>query len=880
MNVSLSVQPLHIQEKKTFANMKVYSRQEVLSLYSSQYPPSPDLADANGTPFVSSKPIPPVAQIPLSHVEEELSSNGEWVITAAGAGGSFGGGGTLGARKGRSSILKPLVDQKDDNQQAADDFTVVGYRGKASNSNAAVLGNNIAAVGAVGAAAAAAGGFGKPVSRSAIAVERDFNSSWRRKDDDGEGASQGKEKDILDNSQIPSSSSSATNLGVVGGAGGGAPSVENNGAFLGGLGAGGGVVGYPPGMYPEPVFRAIPRSWWYQDFHGVIQGPFSSDQMKNWYAQGFIPHSLPVRSSEHAPFVFLQDLFLLGDKAFLDFLPPLSGFTAPVSSPAISAPLPEPVALHQHSAVLYSAQVQPSLQAVSFNPHPGNSRFLTEIDNHLDDHAFARVVDHVLVNEEPPASLVHVAVVESPVAVAQAPAVPSPIASPVRESSPARQVVQEKSKQKKRGKSPAKTVAPVIVADLIVDAVVVSPETIDDTAKTQKQESDVVVSDQYALVGKKVKNANKKAEKVEKPEKSKAKRVDAKKEEPLEHAVLVPEQETHLVSQPQEDANLAAGSQQAALPSWTAKPTHQLSLREIMEKEEAEARKLKVQEEARKYTLAGRIASTKTAWSAAASSGGSAPAAKGLLEIMQEQEKKVQVKPASNMASAIAKTGAPSLPAKSGWASVATSSPSVRSTQQEAEQKRVPAMAPTVSGNSWMVAGLQPKARSDSSGSLSAVPSAKVDADDEFWNPIGVKKSVPVVPAVVPTPGRVSLKNSANGNEFGGPSLPPEFLAWCKKQLTAITGSDDITLISFLTSLNSADAIKDYIYEYLGRSAQVEEFANEFILHKEFVENPSVVVAKKPKAGEEEDFITVGVAVDASKKSKKKKKKKAGAPLV
>jgi len=59
--------------------------------------------------------------------------------------------------------------------------------------------------------------------------------------------------------------------------------------------------------------------------------------------------------------------------------------------------------------------------------------------------------------------------------------------------------------------------------------------------------------------------------------------------------------------------------------------------------------------------------------------------------------------------------------------------------------------------------------------------------------------------------------------------VPPGFAEWCASQLAAITGSDDTTLAHFLLSLSSESEIRDYIREYLGSSAQVSDFANNFV---------------------------------------------------
>jgi len=74
-----------------------------------------------------------------------------------------------------------------------------------------------------------------------------------------------------------------------------------------------------------------------------------------------------------------------------------------------------------------------------------------------------------------------------------------------------------------------------------------------------------------------------------------------------------------------------------------------------------------------------------------------------------------------------------------------------------------------------------------------------------------------------------SSSSSLSTSVFGGPPVPPGFAEWCASQLAAITGSDDTTLAHFLLSLSSESEIRDYIREYLGSSAQVSDFANNFV---------------------------------------------------
>jgi hypothetical protein len=65
-------------------------------------------------------------------------------------------------------------------------------------------------------------------------------------------------------------------------------------------------LGHPPvGLSPGhpgldilpriPPFTFQPQSWVYRDPSGVIQGPFTAQQMQDWYTEGFFPSELPIK---------------------------------------------------------------------------------------------------------------------------------------------------------------------------------------------------------------------------------------------------------------------------------------------------------------------------------------------------------------------------------------------------------------------------------------------------------------------------------------------------------------------------------------------------------------------------------------------------------
>lgn len=60
-------------------------------------------------------------------------------------------------------------------------------------------------------------------------------------------------------------------------------------------------------------------------------------------------------------------------------------------------------------------------------------------------------------------------------------------------------------------------------------------------------------------------------------------------------------------------------------------------------------------------------------------------------------------------------------------------------------------------------------------------------------------------------------------------NLGPEFAAWCRGRLKELRGDDDLTLVQFLMTVASNAEIAEYLTEYLGRTAAVSAFSNEFI---------------------------------------------------
>jgi len=101
---------------------------------------------------------------------------------------------------------------------------------------------------------------------------------------------------------------------------------------------------------------------------------------------------------------------------------------------------------------------------------------------------------------------------------------------------------------------------------------------------------------------------------------------------------------------------------------------------------------------------------------------------------------------------------------------------------------------------------------------------------------------------------QITQSGSSSAEEFGA-SMSPALENWCKEQMMKINGTDDLTLVSFCMTLNDASEVRQYLTTYLGSTAQVNNFATEFI---------NKTVGSPPK---QDEWATPGSA----KKGRKKK---------
>jgi hypothetical protein len=54
-----------------------------------------------------------------------------------------------------------------------------------------------------------------------------------------------------------------------------------------------------------PPFRFVPPQWVYEDPSGRVQGPFTSEQMHQWYKEGYFPPALPIKCVGDPQFISL-----------------------------------------------------------------------------------------------------------------------------------------------------------------------------------------------------------------------------------------------------------------------------------------------------------------------------------------------------------------------------------------------------------------------------------------------------------------------------------------------------------------------------------------------------------------------------------------------
>jgi len=102
-----------------------------------------------------------------------------------------------------------------------------------------------------------------------------------------------------------------------------------------------------------PNLRA--KCWWYRDPQGVIQGSFSTQEMRHWSSCGYFSPDLPIRYTENSGFYPLQQMFPPPVVAFQSSpnIPNVSDVASAPATASASWPQHSPASSHQLGASAY-----------------------------------------------------------------------------------------------------------------------------------------------------------------------------------------------------------------------------------------------------------------------------------------------------------------------------------------------------------------------------------------------------------------------------------------------------------------------------------------------------------------------------------------------
>jgi hypothetical protein len=167
-------------------------------------------------------------------------------------------------------------------------------------------------------------------------------------------------------------------------------------------------------------------------------------------------------------------------------------------------------------------------------------------------------------------------------------------------------------------------------------------------------------------------------------------------------------------------------------------------------------------------------------------------------------------------------------PSKTAWSAPATESPSVplkdimkEEITHQLRKKDDPVTQEKVRGNTWAAkigniqGTLSPSAPSPVVSSPAVAVAHPKTSVVSQTNNVGTEKPQGSTAAV----GRIQKSNEKS--DFGGKRMSKDLAEWCATQLKAIKGIDDLTLMEFCMSLNSASEIRETLASYLGSSPQV-----------------------------------------------------------
>eukprot|EP00474_Spongospora_subterranea_P009422 CRZ09880.1 hypothetical protein [Spongospora subterranea] len=671
----------------------------------------------------------------------------------------------------------------------------------------------------------------------------------------------------------------------------------------------------------------ITDSWWYQDPSGTVRGPFSSEAMREWYNQQYFHLTLPVKNRIDEAFVPLGALFLQGNPAFLDHVPVI------MAAPSPQMPVSSAVSSNQQSgdprllrsshaiqqmppSVVYPPNYRPEVSSSYASPSYPCLFGVTSQFGHM---GISSAVKHTSVPTEGP-KVSDMAPARSAWPRFSSSSVPSQATvidpsvemplqvPPVVESSLLTIPDHVESSESDEPQKCAVGAAAVEEASLPLnepESTVLMPDVVSPVEPVKA----VLITQKDAQVPPSLSNSSavpsgesvKRGESQCEPPRARLhdwfgssikdeELTPGKRSKPLASLVEIQHEEEALILHQQAEANALRKQKEAeqklqassTLGSvWSTGSRVSQSLLEIQKQEEL------IQTEANTKPApasgwASRIAVTPVGRSQPeiGSSHWAQPpkAAVSIRQIQKEQQKVVQshARPATTSAWSAAVAG-PAWPRAQAAATPAWSNGPALSRSQGASLSGpsscndAPISRPEAILLAPQSATLDPATNPIScevgnSPCLSdADESSSGSEDDLFWAS-NDRSSVTNQPqskqSSVSRPG-------LNSNEFGGPRLSPAFQQWCKVQMEGISADCDIALAEFLITLKSPQAIRQYIYEYLGRSSKVEAFATGFLQHKDFDE------AKLPVKGRSraDERATSDMNSDAQSSATTKKKK-------
>ena len=92
--------------------------------------------------------------------------------------------------------------------------------------------------------------------------------------------------------------------------------------------------------------------------------------------------------------------------------------------------------------------------------------------------------------------------------------------------------------------------------------------------------------------------------------------------------------------------------------------------------------------------------------------------------------------------------------------------------------------------------------------------------------PVAVAPVAAAAPKPSAKPATAASNNSSKDKEkssFGGKEMSKDMADWCAGQMRKLNNTDDITLLQFCMSLESAVEVRQYLSEYLGSTPAVSE---------------------------------------------------------